>query len=92
MDVIQALKHRPAASFKSTVDMLMKVTRTGKLTASSLRSVGRVEVRQVHGDGHEGVGQGGVWAVAVVGRLGPPLSRETANHVVVDGACQLWTE
>ena len=92
MDVIQVHKHRPAASFKSTVDMLMKVTRTGKLTASSLRSVGRVEVRQVHGDGHEGVGQGGVGAVAVVGRLGPPLSRETANHVVVDGACQLWTE
>ena len=55
--------------------------------AASLRSIRGVEVRQVHGDGHEGVGQGGVGAVAEVGRLGPPLSWETANHVVVGVAC-----
>ena len=57
------------------------------LIAFSLRVIGGVEVRQVHGDGHEGVGQGGVGAVAVVGRLGPPLSRDTANRVIVDVAC-----
>ena len=57
------------------------------LIAFSLRSIRGVEVRQVHSDGHEGFGQGGVGAVAVVGRLGPPLSREIANRVIVGVAC-----
>ena len=57
------------------------------LIAFSLRSIRGVEVRQVHSDGHEGFGQGGVGAVAVVGRLSPPLSGESANHVAVAVAC-----
>ena len=59
------------------------------LIAFSLRSIRGVEVRQVHSDGHEGFGQGGVGAVAVVGRLGPAFSGEGSNLVVLGVWCQL---
>ena len=42
-------------------------------------------VLEVHGDGHEGVGQGRVGAIAVARSLGPAESRLAANEARLTG-------